>query len=453
MTDPVQLGDNTGSVVHLTGGGVEITLGGGPRGRCFALRIRAVKRVFAVASLALIPASTPAQAITPVVPGAVAEAPAQLASGGSPDTPGAHGGSPAPPRPAPGADDLLRKAVLGTDVLLALAALGLVARMLLGGANGDKLNGRRDQASFAAGGRIRDESLNGFADPIRRPSEADARKRRARDRLFVSPPERSDPVRIRYSEVDTPCTRVPQDPPSRRGRAPLRSGAAVLGYVSVSRSVDQSEADFGAQRTRLEAECERRGLHLVELVRDLHGSKQRSLERPGLAYALEQLRAGAAQALIVSDLVRLGRSPTDLGTALAWLERNQIRLITVDPVLDTFSESGRTAVEVLGVVSRWERGQLQERTRKGLLAARERGAAVHRPAVKDIPELRQRILAMRAAGMTLQAIADRLNADCVPTVRGGAKWRPSSVQSTVGPGRGQPPSAGADPVRVEGTGL
>jgi Recombinase len=39
---------------------------------------------------------------------------------------------------------------------------------------------------------------------------------------------------------------------------------------------------------------------------------------------------------------------------------------------------------------------------------------------------------MRAKGMTLQAIADALNEEGVPTLRGGAKWRPSSVQSATG---------------------
>jgi hypothetical protein len=34
--------------------------------------------------------------------------------------------------------------------------------------------------------------------------------------------------------------------------------------------------------------------------------------------------------------------------------------------------------------------------------------------------------------MTLQAIADQLNAEGVPTPRGGAKWRPSSVQTAAG---------------------
>ena len=34
--------------------------------------------------------------------------------------------------------------------------------------------------------------------------------------------------------------------------------------------------------------------------------------------------------------------------------------------------------------------------------------------------------------MTLQAIADVLNAEGVPTLRGGAMWRPSSVQRAAG---------------------
>ena len=34
--------------------------------------------------------------------------------------------------------------------------------------------------------------------------------------------------------------------------------------------------------------------------------------------------------------------------------------------------------------------------------------------------------------MTLQAIADALNDEGVPTLRGGAKWRPSSVHNATG---------------------
>jgi len=58
--------------------------------------------------------------------------------------------------------------------------------------------------------------------------------------------------------------------------------------------------------------------------------------------------------------------------------------------------------------------------------------------VADLPELRERIAAMRAEGLTLQAIADTMNAEGIPTPRGGAEWRPSSVQSAAGYKRRKP---------------
>lgn len=52
--------------------------------------------------------------------------------------------------------------------------------------------------------------------------------------------------------------------------------------------------------------------------------------------------------------------------------------------------------------------------------------------VEDIPSLKERILEMRREGRTLQAVADQLNEEGVPTIRGGQLWRPSSVQAALG---------------------
>jgi len=38
---------------------------------------------------------------------------------------------------------------------------------------------------------------------------------------------------------------------------------------------------------------------------------------------------------------------------------------------------------------------------------------------------------MRQGGMSFQAIADTLNKEGVPTLRAGARWRPSSVKAAV----------------------
>ena len=90
------------------------------------------------------------------------------------------------------------------------------------------------------------------------------------------------------------------------------------------------------------------------------------------------------------------------------------------------------AARALASVGDWERQRLSERTRKGLAAARAKRHAAGGPTQPDWAELRKRIAAMRADGMTLQAIADVLNEEGVPTQRGGTMWRPSSVQNAAG---------------------
>lgn len=70
--------------------------------------------------------------------------------------------------------------------------------------------------------------------------------------------------------------------------------------------------------------------------------------------------------------------------------------------------------------------------RASLAVARAKGRQVGGPSIHDRPELRERITGMRASGMTMQAIADALNADGVPTARGAGTWRVSAVQTALG---------------------
>jgi DNA invertase Pin-like site-specific DNA recombinase len=137
---------------------------------------------------------------------------------------------------------------------------------------------------------------------------------------------------------------------------------------------------------------------------------------------------GEAQGVAVAELVRLGGSVSELGRVLEWFLRSGVRLVVASPTLDSHDEAGRLAMRTIVELSRWEHERLVERTRTGMRAAQRKGP----PGVADHPELRERIVAMRATGMTLQAIADRLNAEGVPTVRGGVKWRTSSVQTAAG---------------------
>jgi DNA invertase Pin-like site-specific DNA recombinase len=120
---------------------------------------------------------------------------------------------------------------------------------------------------------------------------------------------------------------------------------------------------------------------------------------------------------------------------LGWFMRTGIALTALDVGLDTGTAEGKKAVRALLAIIKVERQRTAAQTSKGLAAAK----AAHRPAVADSPELASRIRRMRAGGMTLQAIADTLNSEGVPTVRGGAEWRPSSVQSVLGYRRARTP--------------
>lgn len=92
------------------------------------------------------------------------------------------------------------------------------------------------------------------------------------------------------------------------------------------------------------------------------------------------------------------------------------------PVKD--NEYARLVVRfVLGVLAEFEREKGRERTTDAAAAMRANGKPISGPSVIDRPELAQRIASIRASGATMQAIADALNAEGVPTLRGGTKWR------------------------------
>ena len=217
----------------------------------------------------------------------------------------------------------------------------------------------------------------------------------------------------------------------RRAQQVAPEDERALGYTTVARPED-AERQLKLEARQIQLACKNRGLPLKKLVRDLESHGGADLTRPGLSFALERLAQGEYTCLVVTSLDRLTRSAANLGTLIYLLEERRTRLIVVDIDLDTGTEEGRVAARALVKVSGLERRKLEEQTRKGLEAARDKRRSSGRPAVADRPTLRRRIAEMRAGGMTLQAIADTLNDEGVPTLRGGAQWRPSSVQAAAG---------------------
>jgi DNA invertase Pin-like site-specific DNA recombinase len=234
---------------------------------------------------------------------------------------------------------------------------------------------------------------------------------------------RSDGARLR-SGLDEDWRR------SRNGSGVVET--PVIGYASGPGAGGSVIVELDRQAKVIARECKRRKLDLVEVVREREPPNGKALTRPGFVYTLERIALGHASGLVVSELSRITRSAAEVGKVIEWLTRAKARLVAAAHGFDTEAIDGQLAADLLMEVSRWESARLSERTRIGLRAARQSGRTIGRPAVVDDPDLRERIVQMRTEGMTLQAIADRLNAEGVPTVRGGAKWRHSSVQAAAG---------------------
>ena len=204
----------------------------------------------------------------------------------------------------------------------------------------------------------------------------------------------------------------------------------ALGYARCS---TQEQADTGnglaAQEKAIRAECERRDWTLLDVARD-EGHSGKSLDRPALHGALERIAAGEAGGLVVAKLDRASRSVVDFGRLLEWFDAADATLVALDLGMDTSTSSGRLVANVMASVAEWERSVIGERTRDALAARKAQGLPISRPAVTG--PLADTIRELRDGGATYQTIADTLNAENVPTLRGAPAWRVSSVQSAAG---------------------
>jgi DNA invertase Pin-like site-specific DNA recombinase len=199
----------------------------------------------------------------------------------------------------------------------------------------------------------------------------------------------------------------------------------VVGYSSVRSPARIDDPDFARQGAIIEGFCRRSGWEAVALLRDVEVRRSRTAwGRPSLIYALECMHQGAATCVVTAELSRLCPSIAELGWVLEAIDNLNGRLVSVDPAFDTGAPVGRAVANALVSVSAWER------KRRAELTAAARSKVPMDGTIS--PGVRRRIVRLRGAGLTLQAIADMLNEEGVPTARGGAIWRPSSVQAALG---------------------
>ena len=133
----------------------------------------------------------------------------------------------------------------------------------------------------------------------------------------------------------------------------------MIGYARVS----TEDQDTALQRDALtESGCER--------IFEETASGARA-DREQLRAAIDFAREG--DSLVVWKLDRLARALTQLIQTVEDLERRGVGFRSLTESIDTTTAGGRLVFHIFGALAEFERAIIRERTRAGLLAARNRG--------------------------------------------------------------------------------
>ena len=212
-----------------------------------------------------------------------------------------------------------------------------------------------------------------------------------------------------------------------RGRVGTGSGGG-LERARVS-SERQPGSGAGLERQALAAACRARGWRPLELLEDA-ALAAHERNRPGVEQALRVLESGEANALVAVKRERLSQALGELAALLASAQQQGWALVALDCAAQTTPAAGEASASVLATFAHCERRSISERTRAALARKRAQGVRLGRP-----PQMSQhaieRIRRERAAGRSLAAIANGLNADRIPTAQGGRRWYPATIRYTL----------------------
>ncbi|WP_018948374.1 recombinase family protein [Thioalkalivibrio sp. ALMg11] len=167
-----------------------------------------------------------------------------------------------------------------------------------------------------------------------------------------------------------------------------------VGYARVSTRDQDPSLQTDALR---QAGCDR-------IYEDRASGAQR--DRPQLREALDYMRQG--DVLVVWRLDRLARSMRQLITTVGDLEERGIEFQSLTESIDTTTPGGKLVFHVFGAVAEFERSIMQERTRAGLDAARQRGRTGGRPPALSEEQAGLALTLMLHTDTSVRAIAKQL---------------------------------------------
>jgi DNA invertase Pin-like site-specific DNA recombinase len=202
----------------------------------------------------------------------------------------------------------------------------------------------------------------------------------------------------------------------------------VIAYTRVSTD-EQAESGLGldAQRSTIAAAAAGKGWTVIAEYTD-NGRSGKDINRPALLDAMNYLDANGG-ALVVAKLDRLSRSVLNFAQIAVRARRHGWAVVALDVDVDTTTPTGELVANITASVAQWERRIISARTSEALQAKKAAGCRLGRPVTLNA-EIRTRIITDHAAGNSLAEIARTLNAENIPTARGG-RWYPSTIKGVL----------------------
>lgn len=206
----------------------------------------------------------------------------------------------------------------------------------------------------------------------------------------------------------------------------------LIAYLRVGpKELPTERPELDDQLAAVRDACARNGWDLVGIEQEIRSGRLR--RRQGLRGAIAACRAGQADGVIVARLDRLTYDIEHLADLVSVAGRDGFSIISLDPAVDLDSEQGAVVGAVLSAAASWSSRSIVRRAEALARTKAEDAIVSRRPGrpTSTPSELAERIREMRERGLTLQAICDTLNREGVPTPRGGAMWRPTSLRAIL----------------------
>jgi site-specific DNA recombinase len=226
---------------------------------------------------------------------------------------------------------------------------------------------------------------------------------------------------------------------------PARQITRVAAYLRVSTDMQvRSGLGLGDQRRQVELMAELNGWPAPTIYSDegKSGAKE-TRDRPELHRLMQAVAAGEVDAVIINSIDRLSRRSRISLEISDEMARCNVRLVSVKENFDMGTPGGRLIFGFMAQLAEYERELIRERVRAALAEhSRRDGEAGGRlpyaylrhegRLVVDPAQARlvRRIFAYRAQGLTLRAIAARLNERGHHSPQ-GARWHHSSVAAVL----------------------